>query len=31
MHALAIELCKIANDMSLKTMREVFKLRDSPC
>ena len=30
-HALAIELYKIANDMSPKIISEVFKLRDTPC
>ena len=30
-HALAIELHKIANDMSPKFKSEVFKLRDIPC
>ena len=30
-HALAIESHKIANDMSPKSMSEVFKLRDTPC
>ena len=30
-HALAIELYKIANDMSPKIMSEVFKLRDTTC
>ena len=30
-HALAIELYKITNDMSPKTMSKVFKLRDTPC
>ena len=30
-HALAIELYKIANDMSPIIMSEVFKLRDTPC
>ena len=30
-HALPIELDKIANDMSPKIMSEVFKLRDFPC
>ena len=30
-HALAIELYKIANDMSPKIMSKVFKLRDTPC
>ena len=29
-HALAIELYKIANDMSPKIMSEVLKLRDTP-
>ena len=30
-HALAIELYKISNNMSPKIMIEVFKLRDNPC
>ena len=30
-HAFVIELYKIANDMSLKIMSKVFKLRDTPC
>ena len=30
-HALAIELYKVANDMSPGIMSEVFKLRDTPC
>ena len=30
-HALAIELYKIANGMSNKIMNEVFKLRHAPC
>ena len=31
MLALAIELCKIANDMSPTIKKEVLKLRDTPC
>ena len=30
-HALAIELHKVANDMSLEIMSAVFKLRDTTC
>ena len=30
-HVLAIELCKIANDMSPKIMSQVSKLRNTPC
>ena len=30
-HGLAIELYKIANDMSPKIMSKVFKLKDTPC
>ena len=30
-HALAIELYKIPNDMSPKIMSEALKLRDTPC
>ena len=30
-HALATELYKVANDMSPEIMREVCKLRDTPC
>ena len=29
-HALAIEMYKVANDMSSNTMNEVFKLRNTP-
>ena len=30
MHALAFEMCKVANDMSPDIMNEIFKLRNNP-
>ena len=30
-HAFAVDLYKVANDMSLEIISEVFKLRDTPC